>query len=62
MFVFLYFSYQSGLQSLRIPPIDPYFLESQSMTVRRGDGFSASGTIRNVKIYGASKAKILDVK
>jgi len=52
----------SGLQSLRIPPIDPYFLESQSMTVRRGDSFSSSGTIRKVNIYGASKAKILDVK
>jgi len=52
----------NGLESLRIPPIDPYVVESQSMTVRRGDSFSASGTIRKVNIYGASKAKILDVK
>lgn len=54
--------FQNGMESLRIPPIDPYVVESQSMTVRRGDTFSASGTVRKVNIYGASKAKILEVK
>lgn len=52
----------NGLGALRIPPIDPYLVESQTMTVRRGESFTATGTVRKAHIYGASKAKILDVK
>lgn len=52
----------NGMESLRIPPIDPYRVESQSMTFRRGDSFAATGTIRKTNIYGASNAKITDVK
>lgn len=50
------------MEGLRIPPIDPYVVDSQTMTVRRGESFTATGTVRKVHIYGASKAKILDVK
>lgn len=56
------FWFQDGLESLRIPPIDPYFLESQTMTFTRGDSFTVTGTVRKVNVYGASKAKITDVK
>lgn len=58
----IFFEFQNGLEGLKIPPIDPYVVDSQTMTVRRGDTFTATGTVRKVNIYGASKAKILDVK
>lgn len=50
------------MEALRIPPIDPYLVESHSMTYRRGDAFQASGTASKVRISGASRAKILEVK
>lgn len=50
------------MEGLRIPPIDPYKVESQTMTFSRGDSFQVTGSLRKASIHGASKAKILDVK
>ncbi|XP_031616969.1 uncharacterized protein LOC116336905 [Contarinia nasturtii] len=52
----------NGLVGLRIPPIDPYKIESQTLNFRRGENFVATGTIRKANVHGASKAKITDVK
>lgn len=50
------------MEKLHIPPIDPYYIESHSMNIRRGESFNAAGTVNKVRVYGASTAKILDVK
>lgn len=50
------------MPSLHIPPIDPYYVERHATNYRRGDAFLASGVVRDVRIYGASKAQIQDVK
>lgn len=50
------------MPSLRIPAIDPYYVERHTTNYRRGDSFLASGVARDVRVYGASKAQILDVK
>lgn len=48
--------------NLRIAPIDPYYVERHAASYRRGDAFLASGVVRDVRIFGASKAQIQDVK
>lgn len=53
---------QNGIESLRIPPLDPYYLENFPLEVIRGESFSATGNVRKLLIRGASTAIVNDVK
>lgn len=53
--------FQNGIESLHIPPIEPYVIDSKTLTFSR-EAFTANITLRKTKVYGNSKAKILDVK
>lgn len=50
------------MKSLGIPSIDPYVIDSHTVTYKRGENVSVTATMINVNIHGASKAKIMDVK
>lgn len=47
---------------IRDPPIDPFEIESESVSVSLGEIFRASGSLRDLKIRGISKAKLVDFR
>lgn len=53
---------QNGMKMFGIPAIDPYVIDSHTVTYKRGGNFSVTATMFDVKVHGASKAKIMDVK
>lgn len=52
----------NGMESLNIPPLDPFLLERTSFKHNRGTVLNVSGEVRKVKVYGGSKAVLKDVK
>lgn len=52
----------NGLGSLGIPALDPFEVQSVNFNYKRGSNFETTGTLRNVRVNGASAAIIEFVK
>lgn len=52
----------NGLVSLGIPALEPFEVQSVNFNYKRGSNFEATGTLRNVRVNGASDAIIEFVK
>lgn len=52
----------NGMESLNIPPLDPFLLEHTSFKHKRGTVLDVSGEVRKVRVFGGSRGVIQDVK
>lgn len=60
-FLHLYW-FQSGLQALNIPPIDPLVHNNTVINFQRGQILQATGLVKTARVYGLSRAQIKRLK
>lgn len=54
--------FQDGMPALNIQPLDPYVVDEREVNLKRGPDATATGSIRNLRIFGLTETKVLDVK